>query len=560
MSRWAKLVKGVVRDVPRHANAARAQVRMLANAAAPVRATLERIAVSGTPAVRVAAYRALLGIEAAIDVRNAVSTGERLLAEVSNSSAARRALAGWHRRAWAIERPAELLADRDTDSGRIGTRVNRELSWLHHGLPLSDKRHVAWSPQPKRVVYVVASSLPYHPAGYAVRTRGLVGALSRAGWDMHVVARPGYPNDRWDYPHWQLAPQRLTLDEVPHWFAPHRDKLGYARDPDRYHARACEALYARCAQLKPQLIHAASNYNCGLIAADVSRRLGVPFVYEVRGFWHVTKAAAEPAYADTDHYRLIMALELQAARAADHVFAITSGVAHVLIDGGVAPSRISLLPNTYEAATAETTSAAERRAAPARAQFAAAGATLLGYIGSLNVYEGLEDAIEAAAVVARRGPKLALLIVGDGPARRALEAAAARVSDVLQVHFVGRVKPEAVPGYMELLDVFVLPRQPARVCELVAPLKPYEAMAMGKAILASDVAPLRDVVEHGQTGWLFRKGDAHDFAVQLERLVGDPALRARLGAGARDWLARQNGWTGAAQHIALVYRRLVETT
>lgn len=555
MSRWTRLLKAVVRDVPRFADVARGQIRRVANAAEPVRAHLERIAIEGNPATRVIAFRALLGLEAASDVHGAVSTGERLLPSVGTSTAARRALAGWHRRAWAIERPAELVTDA-TD--RLSAQLGRELASLHHGLPLSPKRRAESTPAPKRVVYVVASSLPYHPAGYGMRTRGLVGGLARAGWDMHVVARPGYPNDRWDYPHWRLAPERLTVDGVPHWFSPHRAKLEYARDPAGYHTRASEALYQRCAQLKPQLLHAASNYNCGLIAAEVSRRLGVPFVYELRGLWHVTKAAAQPDYADTDHYRLIMALELQAARAADHVFAITSGVAQLLIDGGVARDRISLLPNTYEAGAPHRPDPPELVDRPTRGDFAAAGETLVGYIGSLNSYEGLEDAIDATATIARRGHKLALLIVGDGAARRALEAAAARVADVVRVRFVGRVSPDAVRSYIELLDLFVLPRRPARVCELVAPLKPYEAMAMGKAILASDVAPLRDVIEHGQTGWLFRKGDRNDLAVQLEQLVVDPALRARLGAAGRNWLARQNGWTGAAEHISKIYGHLVD--
>lgn len=555
MSTWTKLVKAVVRDIPRHAESLRAQVRTLAAAAEPLRAKLEQMALAGPPATRVTAYRALLGLEAAIDMQSAIATGERLLPAVATSFRARRALAGWHRRTWAIERPAELLADANTRRGQLGAKVARELACLRQGLPLSAKRSAVWTSAPKRVAYVVASSLPYHPAGYGMRTRGLVGALARAGWDMHVVARPGYPNDRWDYPHWRLAPERLTVEGVPHWFSPHRDKLGYARDPAGYHARASDALYKCCLELRPQLIHAASNYNCGLIAAEVSRRLGVPFIYEVRGLWHVTKAAAEPGYADSDHFRLIMALELQAARAADHVFAITSGVAQELIDGGVPRDHISLLPNTYEAGADDRVAPPADR--PLRTQFAPAGETLLGYVGSLNAYEGLDDAIAAAATVARRGHNLALVIVGDGPARRELEAAAAREADALRVHFVGRVSPDAVRGYIELLDLFLLPRQPVRVCELVAPLKPYEAMAMGKAILASDVAPLLDVIDHGNTGWLFRKGDSQDLAVQLEQLVVDPALRARLGTAGRDWLARQNGWTGAAEQIAKIYGRLL---
>ncbi|MBP9087894.1 MAG: glycosyltransferase [Kofleriaceae bacterium] len=564
MASWSKFVKGVVRDLPRWANQARNSLQRNAVRTEPLVVAAEQLLHSATAPLlaKVAAFRAILTLEAAQDLTLALVAGEELLPLVGESAAAHLALAGWYQRNHAIERPAQLVAQaRALNPAAVATetRVEQQQRWLAQGLPLSALAAPALDPTPRRVVYVAASSLPYHSAGYGARTHALMRALHQRGWDMDVVARPGYPNDRWDYPHWALAPASLRIDDIPYWFAPNRAKLRFARDIEAYHLDATAQLEARCRDLRPALIHAASNYNCGLMAAEVGRRLGIPVVYEVRGLWHISKAAAEPSYEFSDHYRMIEGFEVQAAQAATHVFAITSGVANLLIDAGVAAEKISLLPNAAEVATF----APMPPDASLREQYNLGETTVLGYIGSLNTYEGLDDLFTAVAELRRIAaeqhtstPLVKILIVGDGAARAALETQAVQLGLAAIAHFTGRLPPAEVRRYYSVIDIFVLPRKPTQVCELVSPLKPFEAMAMERCVVASNVAAQADIIDDGVTGRQFAKGDVHDLARVLHELIADADQRHRLGTAAGQWVRAERTWKKIADRVDAVYRQL----
>ena len=85
----------------------------------------------------------------------------------------------------------------------------------------------------------------------------------------------------------------------------------------------------------PSIIHCASNYSCGLAGTAAAKILGLPSIYEMRGLWHVTRTAKQPEYDESDHYRMIEGLEIQAAKNASHVFVITEGVKGVLLKNGI---------------------------------------------------------------------------------------------------------------------------------------------------------------------------------------------------------------------------------
>jgi glycosyltransferase involved in cell wall biosynthesis len=120
----------------------------------------------------------------------------------------------------------------------------------------------------------------------------------------------------------------------------------------------------------------------------------------------------------------------------------------------------------------------------------------------------------------------------------------------------GRVPNDEVARYYSVIDVFVVPRTADRVSALVTPLKPFEAMAMERALVVSDVPPLREIVTPGETGLLFRREDADDLAAVLEGLLDDEALRHRLGRQAREWVAAERTWTQNGARYRALYERL----
>ena len=126
------------------------------------------------------------------------------------------------------------------------------------------------------------------------------------------------------------------------------------------------------------------------------------------------------------------------------------------------------------------------------------------------------------------------------------------------VTFTGRVPYEQVDRYYSLIDVVALPRLGLRVCELVSPLKPFEAMATGKVLITSDVEALSEIVEDGVTGLLHRKDDSSHLAEKLKLVITDQGLRISLGAQARKWVSETHSWEVISKRLTDIYEKLLE--
>jgi len=414
-----------------------------------------------------------------------------------------------------------------------------------------------WTPAPRRILYHAAQSLPHLSSGYAIRTHWLARSLRQSGWDLVVVNRLGYPNDRLD--HFGVSPVAAAelVDDVPYRFRPTPRRKGMLALSIRdYQAAASAALIEQAAELRPALIHSASNFAVGLAGCEAARRLGIPSVFEVRGLWHMSRAADQPAYLDSDHYRMLEGLEAQAARMADHVFVITEAVADVLAARGVERGKMSILPNAVDLAAF----ARRPRDPELAARWQLTGKLVVGYVGTFKDYEGLDLLLEGMARLrGELGDRARLILVGDGPAHGELAALVRRLGIGDLVVFTGRVSHQEVPAYQALVDVMVFPRRGTRVCEVVSPIKPFEAMASGVPILASDVTALAEIVEDEVTGLLHRKDDLDSLCSQLMRLVDEPDLRSFLAGRAEAWVRAHRSWSAAADRISEVYARLIES-
>jgi len=469
-----------------------------------------------------------------------------------------KALATFHERAGGIERPLELLeaiAETSDDPGGRAkklTALRQQVGLLRSGLRYGGPLDRHWDPLPGRVLYYANQTLPHHSSGYAIRTHWLARALRDRGWDLSVQARLGYPNDRYDFTGVRTAASSTAIDGVPYRFTP---EGRHRRSIADYQTASVGTLADHCAKLRPSILHAASNYTGGLAATEVARRLGIPSVYEVRGLWHMTRGAAQPEYLDSDHYRMIERLEVQAAMHADHVFTITEAVREVLIQGGVSANKISILPNAVDA----DVFVPRARDPELEARWRVQGKTTIGYIGAFKDYEGLDNLLEAAALVRHRvGDSFVLLLVGDGESMGDLITLSRRLDLTKIVRFTGRVDHHEAPDYYALCDIVAFPRKGLRVCEVVSPIKPFEAMAAQKAVVVSDVRALTEIVHHDQTGLIHRKDDVNSLTEQLERYLRDPSLRKKLAQNGRDWVVEHRTWSQISDKVDRVYRRLTE--
>jgi PEP-CTERM/exosortase A-associated glycosyltransferase len=238
------------------------------------------------------------------------------------------------------------------------------------------------------------------------------------------------------------------------------------------------------------------------------------------------------------------------------VTTICEGLRRDIIGRGVAADRVTVIPNAVD--THEF--AFGTRADPElRAKLDLEGKRVIGFAGSFYGYEGLDLLLEALAMLAPRRPELRALLVGGGPQDEALRAQASASGLGDRVIFTGRVPHQDVQRYYELIDVLAYPRRSMRLTELVTPLKPLEAMAQGRMFVASDVGGHRELVRHGDTGFLCKAGDAAALAAQIDAVFDDEASWPRIARQARQFVENERTWARSVAGYRNAYAHLGST-
>jgi glycosyltransferase involved in cell wall biosynthesis len=394
-----------------------------------------------------------------------------------------------------------------------------------------DKRIADYTPIPKRLLYVLHSSLPHHSSGYATRTHGLLGGIAGQGWQASGVTRLGYPQDLGALAKIPIEPHSI-VDGVAY----HRltrsgplfnslPKCGYLRD-------YADALCELAKRERPQILHAAADFHNGLACTAAARALGIKSIYEVRGLWEITRGSREPEWMESEYFAMSTALEAQAARDADAVVVITRALGDEMVRRGVPREKITLIPNGVDVgrfiprprdqALADRLGLRNKR--------------VIGYVGSIVDYEGLD----------------LLMHVGDGVVLESLKTLARELGIDRDVVFTGRVPHHDVEAHYSLIDIAPFPRKSLPVTEMVSPLKPLEAMAMNKIVVASNVAALAEMIEPGVNGLTFRKDDVGDLADVLERLLHGHDVPANP----REWVETHRSWKQLAKNVVEIYERL----
>ena len=443
------------------------------------------------------------------------------------------------------------------DSVRIKSKVRGYNDLLH----LKDNGFEAkldiptddFKPIPKRVMYVLHNSLPYNSGGYASRGHGLMCGVKSLGWDVQVITRRGYPHDRKGMN--ELPTDDLQIiDEIPYHRLIELER-GYGQINIASYLQAyAEDLAEKVRELRPSILHAASNHINGLVVNAVAKHFNIPSIYEVRGLWEITRISRQPEFEGSEYFQMMSNLEANSASEATYVFAITHALADEMRTRIGKKCEIGFLPNGVHA----------NRFLPKKPNYELKSrldipreTVVLGYIGSVVSYEGLDLLIESLPIVKELTDKpFKLMIVGDGAYMEKLQTMVDDMDLGNDVLFTGRVPHEEVEDYYSIVDIAPFPRLPQPVTEMVSPLKPFEAMAMEKAVLSSNVQALSEIVQHGKTGILFEKGNSEDLGRKLGMLISDSELRLRLGKSGRDWVVENRDWNSISESLDKAYSNL----
>ncbi len=398
-----------------------------------------------------------------------------------------------------------------------------------------------------RILHVLDHSIPLH-SGYTFRTASILREQRALGWDTFHITSPKQGETN--------APEE-SVDGL-HFYRTAGGTGLMADLPVGREVALMKALGQRLEQvariIEPDILHAHSPVLNALPALKVGRKLGIPVVYEIRAFWEDAAVDHGTTNQGSLRYRATRGLETRAIQRADHVFTICEGLRADIVARGVPSSKVTVIPNAVNVESFQLGSPPD----PALLRkLGLIGSTVVGFIGSFYAYEGLDLLVAALPQLLQARPDVKLLLVGGGSQEANLRQQAQTLGVADKVVFAGRVPHQEVNKYYDLIKVLAYPRHPMRLTELVTPLKPLEAMAQGQLFVASDVGGHKELVQHNQTGVLFKAGSADALAKSLLDLLNSPALWPVLKTNGREFVENVRNWKNSVENYAGPYEALL---
>lgn len=277
--------------------------------------------------------------------------------------------------------------------------------------------------------------------------------------------------------------------------------------------------------------------------AEIAQALRVPYVLEINA----------PLIEEQERFRGLMLKNIAAAaeqeifRRADHFIVVSEAIRNGLIGRGVAPSRVTCLPNGVD--TSRFHPGVDGTIV--RARYALDSRPVMGFSGSLKPWHGLDFLLDAFAAVGQASDAAMLLIVGEGPGLSHVRERAAHPRLRNRVIVTGGVPHGDVPAHLAAMDLTVAPYV-AQEGFYFSPLKVLESMAVGRPVVAPRLGQLVDLIEDGSTGALYPPGDLDACATRLAGLLADAPARAAMGRRAAAVAARNFSWKKTVQQATAI--------
>jgi PEP-CTERM/exosortase A-associated glycosyltransferase len=303
-------------------------------------------------------------------------------------------------------------------------------------------------------------------------------------------------------------------------------------------------------QYQPDILHSHSPVLNGIPTLRAARRARLPLIYEVRAFWEDAAVDLGRTRFNSLRYRAIRQLETYVLQRADGVVTLCEGMRKEIAKRGIPDQRIAVVPNAVEPTHFGRVQERDHSLAE---RLGLSQKTILGFIGSFYHYEGLDLLLSALPRIRAARPDTVLLLVGGGPEEAKLRSKILQENLAEAVRFVGRVPHGEVRRYYDLVDYFVYPRRRIRLTELVTPLKPLEAMAEGRIVLASDVGGHRELIRDSETGFLFAPDDPASIAHRVIEVLSKKDEHSRIRDAARDYVATERTWPVCASSYRGLY-------
>jgi len=392
--------------------------------------------------------------------------------------------------------------------------------------------------------------------GASVHVRELIGAFARAGHQVTLAAQTLLKSPT-DEPARVKArviqvPSDPAITATAQALKSFNERLGVESPlPGElrrigYNDTLYRELKRRFLKHKPDFIYErASLY--ATAGARLADKFKVPHIIEL----NAPLAVEQSAYRATGFGELAAESERYTLMHADALIVVSTELAKHVRSLGVAARKVHVMPNGVnpelfmERGCVEDQPQHSRKsvhAAAGAAHTAAFRPPTLGFVGGLRPWHGIEVLPELLAQLSKRHPDIRLIIAGDGQLRGDLEREFKRRKLTKRVTFTGALLHEDIPEVIRQFDIALAPYPKHDHDFYFSPLKLFEYMACGVAVVASDVGQISEVVRHGKTGLLYPTGNFKALVARCEKLLADPKLRSAIGAAAAGEVARKFTW------------------
>ena len=399
-----------------------------------------------------------------------------------------------------------------------------------------------------KILHILDHSIPLH-SGYTFRTKAILEQQRKLGWETYHITSSKHIG--------VTAPIEQTDG-----FTFYRSKIPkslFNRLPIVNQWAIVRSLVNRLDEIipliKPDILHAHSPALNGYAALIIAKRYHIPLVYECRAFWE--DAAVDHGTAAEGGLRYILSkkLETYVFKNVNAITTICEGLRSDIASRGIPVKKITVIPNAVD--IDQFTYGIEADQALSR-KLGLQNKTVLGFIGSFYAYEGLPLLLDALPKIMTKHPEIRLLLVGGGPQEEFIKQ---KIKDMGLQHvviFTGRIAHELVQDYYNQVDIFVYPRLAMRLTNLVTPLKPLEAMAQGRLVLASDVGGHKELIKPLYNGFLFKANDADELAKTVIDILNQTHNWQELKDVARSFVEKERNWEKSVGFYKDVYKQLID--
>jgi len=432
-----------------------------------------------------------------------------------------------------------------------------------------------------KILHVIAKSYP-SLNGYTVRSHEMFKAQKKTGVVLpFAITSPYYPKikemnefveiDNISY-YRTLPSRRVTIMEnwknysmiqklILYPFRLFRELL-YERSLIIDFQRNIESLTE---EENPDILHAHTPFKVGLPTMRVARKLRKPFIYEVRGLWEESAISRGRFTKWNLRYWRFRFMENRVMRSADRVFCLSNTMKEQLIRRGLDRRKISIIrngaPEEYleEKRQKELNLDLGQDSSLLRIKEIANSKSIIGYVGSVQKYEGLEDLVDAVGKMISNKRKVHLLIISNGDNKKYLEEICGKEQICRDVTIVGPIPRNKIREYYREIDIIAIPRLGgSTMARVVTPLKPMEALALGIPLVISDTPAIRELVGEGNAT-LFESGNIPELYQKLCITIDDKeATKEMVERGIR-WIRNRGTWEISAKETLREYNKLIQS-